>query len=95
MSRAVRWTGAMSLMVVVLVACLIADLILGMHCIGGGDRSCRVASPGLRFAVLGAIALIACAGIAVGAARRSLAASLGCTGLAIVAAILVVALLPA
>jgi hypothetical protein len=94
MNRAVRWTGALALMVVVVVACLIADLVLGLHCNGGGDRSCRVASPSLRFAVLGPIALIACAGIAAGAARRSLATCLGWTGLAIVAAILVAALLP-
>ena len=94
MNRAVRWTGATILMVIVVVACLIADLVLGLHCIGGGDRSCRVPSPGLRFAVLGGGAAIACAGIAAGTARRSLALSLLSAGGGIVVAIVAIALLP-
>jgi arginine exporter protein ArgO len=93
-NRAVRWTGTATLMLVVVVACLIADLVLGMHCIGGGDRSCRVASPGLRFAVLGGTALVGCAAIGAATARRSLALALGVTAAAIVAAALAVALLP-
>ena len=94
MNRAVRWTGATILMVIVVGVCLIADLVLGLHCIGGGDRSCRIPSPGLRFAVLGGGAALACVGIATGAARRSLALSLASTGFGIVVAIVAIAVLP-